>query len=83
MRDHAQSGNGIRVAQCMTPVPMETDLEPVRLLTIKETANLLRVHPRTVKSMIQRKALPALKVGSRWRVRESELAKWFEGLNER
>jgi len=33
--------------------------------------------------MIQRKELSAFKVGGQWRLRESELATWLEGLNER
>ena len=61
---------------------MEHELEPLRLLTIKEAAEVLRVNPRTVKSMIRRSELPARKVGSRWRVSESGLAKWIQGLNE-
>jgi excisionase family DNA binding protein len=60
---------------------METDREPLRLLTIKEAAEVLRVNPRTVKSMIRRSELPARKVGSRWRISESGLAKWLEGRN--
>jgi excisionase family DNA binding protein len=62
---------------------MENDLESaVRLLTIKETAELLQVSTRTLQRLIQRKGLPAVKVGSRWRIRTSELAKWIQGLNE-
>jgi excisionase family DNA binding protein len=33
--------------------------------------------------MARSKELPALKVGGQWRVRESELTKWLEGINER
>jgi excisionase family DNA binding protein len=62
---------------------MENDLEPaVHLLTIKETAELLPISTQTVYRMAQTKELPAIKVGSLWRFRESELAKWIQGLNK-
>jgi excisionase family DNA binding protein len=64
--------------------PTENDLnQPLRLLTLQETAELLRLSTRTVNRMILGKKLPALKVGGQWRVRESQLAKWTEGLDER
>jgi excisionase family DNA binding protein len=62
--------------------PMENDLEPTRLLTLQETAELLQISRRTLYRMAQTKELPAIKVGSLWRFRESELAKWIQGLNE-
>jgi excisionase family DNA binding protein len=60
----------------------ETSPEPFRLLTIKEAAEVLCVNPETVKSLIRRSELPARKVGGRWRISESVLAKWLEGLNK-
>jgi len=63
--------------------PMESNVEAVRFLTVKEAAEVLRLNPRTVKAMIHRNELPAFKIGSRWRFRESQLTKWLEGLNER
>jgi excisionase family DNA binding protein len=63
--------------------PTENDLnQPLRLLTLQETAELLQVSQRTVNRMIQDKKLPAFKVGGQWRVRESQLSKWLQGLNE-
>jgi len=59
--------------------PMETDLDPLSLLTLKQTADLLRVSPRVVRVMIQRNELLALRVGRQWRIRSSQLAKWIEG----
>jgi excisionase family DNA binding protein len=58
---------------------METDLDPPSLLTLKQTADLLRVSPRVVRVMIQRNELLALRVGRQWRIRSSQLAKWIEG----
>jgi len=62
---------------------MENRDEPIRLLTIKETAELLRLSSRTVMGMVQRKELHAFKVGRQWRINESHLSKWMEGLHER
>jgi excisionase family DNA binding protein len=62
---------------------MENDLEPaVHLLTIKETAELLRVSRRTIHSMIKRNELHPVKIGSQWRFHAGELAKWIQSFNE-
>jgi excisionase family DNA binding protein len=62
---------------------MENDIEPGRFLTLRQTADVLQMSLRTVVHLAQSKQLPAFKVGAQWRVCESELAKWLEGLNER
>ena len=79
--DCTQHGDGIGVAQITSP--MENNMDPPRFLTLKEVADMLRKSSRSVQHMIERKELPAFKVGGQWRFRESELAKWLEGLNER
>ena len=61
---------------------MENDITPVRLLTIQEAADRLRLCRRTVLRLIERKEIPAFKVGHQWRFRESEIAKWLQDLNE-
>jgi len=48
-----------------------------------ETAELLQVSKRTLQRMINRKDLPAFKVGSQWRIYETALAKWLQRLHER
>ena len=62
--------------------PMENELEPLRVLTLKETADVLQLSERTVHRMVKRKELPAFKVGGRWRVSEKQLTKWMQGLQE-
>ena len=57
--------------------------EPIPLLTLKETAELLQVSGRTVWRLVQQNELPAFKVGAQWRFRESDLTQWLQGLNER
>ena len=65
------------------PPPMDDNAQPLRLLTTHETAELLQVSKRTLQRMINRKDLPAFKVGGQWRIYETALAKWLEGLHER
>ena len=62
---------------------METDLDPLRLLTTQQAAELLQVSKRTVARLISRKELPALKIGGQRRISVSQLAKWIEELHER
>ena len=62
---------------------MENRDEPIRLLSLKETAELLQLSGRTVMRMLKRKELPAFKVGGQWRINESQLNKWMQGLYER
>lgn len=44
------------------------------LLTVEEAANRLRVHPETVRRMIRRGELAAIRVGTIWRIDETDLA---------
>jgi excisionase family DNA binding protein len=62
---------------------MENDIDPLRFLTLRQAADVLQISLRTASHMAQSKQLPAFKVGGQWRVRESELSKWLEGVNER
>src|SRR5678815_2299280 len=62
---------------------MEDNTEPLRFLTTHETAELLQVSRRTMERMINRKDLPAFKIASQWRVHETALATWLEGLQAR
>jgi excisionase family DNA binding protein len=43
------------------------------LMTIEEAAEYLRVNPQTVYRLMQRKALPGVKVGHQWRIRRADL----------
>jgi len=62
---------------------MENDLDPLRMLTLNEVAELVHTSKRTLLRMIQRTGFPAIKVGGQWRVRQSQLVKWIDDLNER
>ena len=50
----------------------------LKFLTLAEAASILQVSKRTILRMIQKKDVPALKVGGQWRLRESQLKKWAE-----
>ena len=63
--------------------PTENRDQPLRLLTLKETADVLQLSGRTVHRLIKRKELPGFKVGGQWRVNESHLTKWMQGLEDR
>ncbi|WP_419786196.1 helix-turn-helix domain-containing protein [Pseudodesulfovibrio sp.] len=57
--------------------------KPPTLLTVKEVAELLRVHQRTAYRLITGGEIRAIKIGSQWRVPEKDLMEYLEnGLNE-
>ncbi|MDD3310518.1 helix-turn-helix domain-containing protein [Pseudodesulfovibrio sp.] len=57
--------------------------KPPALLTVKEVAELLRVHQRTAYRLITDGTIRAVKIGSQWRVPEQALLDFIEnGLNE-
>lgn len=61
---------------------MEDHTDYLGFLTLREAAEILQISQRTVLRMARRKELPGFKCGGRWRIRESELAKWLEELHE-
>jgi len=61
-----------------------------QILTVKELAAHLRVHPTTIYNMLRAKQLPAFRVGTDWRFELSAIeewqrkqaAQWMSGANE-
>ena len=49
-----------------------------RLLTPKETAEILAVTSRTVKEWLKRRELKGLKIKNLWRIRESDLEQFIQ-----
>ena len=47
------------------------------LITADRAAELLRLHPKTVKKLAQAGELPGMKIGRVWRFRESSLDAWM------
>ena len=50
----------------------------MRLIILAEAASLLQVSKRTLLRMIQKKEVPAFKVGGQWRIRETQFKEWVE-----
>lgn len=60
-------------------MPGEPPSELPRLLTISETAELLRTTPKAIYLMVERGALPGItRVGRRVLVRSGELLHWLD-----
>ena len=57
---------------------MNNDHTDLRLLTLANAAAILQLSKHTLIKMIQKKEVPAFKVGSQWRIRESQFKKWVE-----
>lgn len=56
----------------------KTGNTPPKLLTVKEVAEMLRVHQRTAYRLITGGSIRAIKIGSQWRVPESALMDFLE-----
>jgi excisionase family DNA binding protein len=48
------------------------------LLTIREAAGVLRLHPRTVREYVRRGELQGRLIGRRWRFRRKDLDAFYE-----
>ena len=49
-----------------------------RLLTLREAAEVLRLHPRTVREYLRRGELEGRVIGGRWRFRRKDLDAFYE-----
>lgn len=50
----------------------------IKLYTIEEVSEILKVTPRTIYTFIKNSNLQAVKIGKYWRVKHSELEKFIE-----
>ena len=50
-----------------------------RIMTVRELADYLRVHPTTIYRQLKRRQLPAFKVGSDWRFNVESIDRWRLG----
>jgi excisionase family DNA binding protein len=50
----------------------------MEILTVKEIAEILRVHPTTIYNIIKRGDLPAIKVGNSYRVYKSDFVEYIK-----
>jgi excisionase family DNA binding protein len=61
---------------------MTTDYREVRLATVNEVAELMRVSRMTVYRLIKQGELPATRVGSRYRVAEDDVDRFLQARFE-
>ncbi|MBH49576.1 MAG: hypothetical protein CMG69_02345 [Candidatus Marinimicrobia bacterium] len=50
------------------------------ILGIKEVADYLNIKEQTVYRLVQKKKIPALKIGGQWKVKETHLDMMFDKL---
>jgi excisionase family DNA binding protein len=64
------------------PTKRRSKVEPApigeHLLTIREAAEVLRLHPRTVRDYVRRRELEGRIIGRRWRFRRMDLDAFYE-----
>jgi excisionase family DNA binding protein len=54
-------------------------MDPGDVLNVDEVAGLIHMHRETVYTMIERGEIPAVKVGSRWRIRRQDVEALLAG----
>lgn len=52
--------------------------KPKEVMTIKDVAHFLDVHPMTVYKYVKGGKIPAFKVGANWRIRRNSIRKWID-----
>jgi excisionase family DNA binding protein len=60
------------------PLPRNVE-SPV--MTVKECAAFLKVHPSGMYRLIKRHAIPCFRIGSDWRFSKTEVVAWIEKLS--
>ena len=49
-----------------------------QVMTVKEIAEYLDVHPMTIYKYVQEGKIPAFKIGASWRIRKESIKKWMD-----
>lgn len=49
-----------------------------QVMTVKEIAEYLDVHPMTIYKYVQEGKIPAFKIGASWRIRRDSIKKWMD-----
>lgn len=57
---------------------MTTPTMNEQIMTIKEVADYLKVHERTVYRLAKKREIPAFKVSNAWRFRKSDIDGWID-----
>lgn len=56
---------------------MKGENKPEKLMTLEEVAEYLRLSVHTIYKMAQKRKIPALKAGKKWRFRKEDIDKWL------
>lgn len=77
-----RSGNVVRLELFLSPEQLNSLFRALvatqhGMLTLREAAQYLRVHPTTVEQMAQDGHIPALMIEGRWRFPKSSLDEWL------
>jgi excisionase family DNA binding protein len=57
---------------------MEQNIPKDDFITVEELAEMLKVSPRTIQRIIERKELPAIRVGRQLRFRREWVSEWLK-----
>ncbi|MDO8602558.1 MAG: helix-turn-helix domain-containing protein [Candidatus Omnitrophota bacterium] len=49
-----------------------------QVMTVKEIAEYLGVHPMTIYKYVKDGKIPAFKIGTSWRIRRDSIKKWMD-----
>jgi excisionase family DNA binding protein len=50
------------------------------VMTLKEVAEFLHVHPSTIHRLLKDRRIPAFKIGSDWRFNQESIDRWVKEL---
>ena len=50
---------------------------PIAVMTVKEVADYLAVHPSTIYKLLRQKQLPGFRIGTDWRFNKERLDQWM------
>jgi excisionase family DNA binding protein len=64
------------ISDAKTTEPIKITCEPA--IDIFEAAEILRVHPNTVRRHAKTGTIPAFRIGTQWRFRASSLDEWMK-----
>lgn len=53
------------------------------VMTVKEIADYLDVHPMTIYKHVKQGKIPAFKIGASWRISKTSIQKWMKENEQR
>jgi excisionase family DNA binding protein len=62
----------------MPPIKKRTNEPNEALLTLKDVAAMLNVHPQTIYALIKKANLPAIRLVNKYRFQKEDVERWVE-----